>query len=1092
MRKHYATLLLFPFLICFLSDTHAQGIYQFWGITDFGGFNEQGTIFSTRFDGTGHRAREPFQMITPGEHPGNNSPAVYNNKMYGVMADPKVQSYSFIYEYNPATNQLLRKINIAEILNFDALHDNDAGFTFVLLNNKFYGVAEFGGSNHEGCLFEYNPANHQVKKLYDFTYATGRFPRCGLTVYNNKLYGLATGGGNFNAGTLFEFDPATNTYSKKFDFNEALHGKWPRTTLALYNGKLFGATSIGTGATLGGCIFWFDPANSTFSKRVDLSSIGAGAIYHGMTVFNNKLYGLTVIGGTYNKGILFEFDHTTSTLTKKIDMSEAGSSGSGTLAIWNNKLYGNSFSGGANGRGAVYEYDPAANILTPRAAFNDLNGAGGTGYLTLYNNRLYGFTINGGIYNTGVLFEFNPASNSYVKKLDIGSSTTGYQPTGHLNYYQRKFYGTTCKGGQYGSGVIYSYDPYTQQYTVLHNFNAPEGEPFIHGGMVLYNNKFYGVTMNGGTNNFGVLYEFDPATKAYTVKVNFSFPTGASPCGRLSVLGSKLYGTTLSGGTWNKGTIFEFEPATNSYTPRFYFPAAYGSPRAGMTLYGGKFWGTGNFEETYERGFIFSWIPGTNAITREYDLKNTDGKEPGGLVVLNNELWGLTYDNNLLPGEINGHLFSFDPATKIMTTRHEFDIQTTGALPLSTPAIMNGKIYGLTVNGGSYQYGGTLFEYDPANNKTTAKVNFTGLNGRQPRYTQLTTAPALVSPGHAGVCWNASEVITVNNTNNSQWIPFTDSEGQAIAEINPNGNNLGNISVRFYTHSGDTRKDPAGRAYLDRNITITVTNQPTSPVTVRLYILKSELDKLITTPGSGVNGLTNLSVFKSGDACTNAIIQNAEKISSTSSNWENDYVFTTTVNSFSTFYFASSSFAALPINLETFTGTVKPNGNLLTWKASCTGASTFTIERSTDGLPFTPIGTVQAAQQDCNHPFQFTDPDISPATFYYRLKMEEQGSPASYSKIVMLNRGGAKFLQLAIAPNPVSGNTATLRTNASSSQQVLISIHDVAGRKVWQQTIQVQAGAGTVPLSIGHLGTGLYILQYQEGEKMVPVRFVKR
>ncbi|MBO9631491.1 MAG: T9SS type A sorting domain-containing protein [Chitinophagaceae bacterium] len=1091
MRKQYA--ILFFLCIIFLQDTRAQGIYQFWGVTDFGGYDNQGTLFSTRFDGTGLRTREPFQIITPGRNPLNHRPVVYNNKMYGIMADATSHDFTFIYEYNPATNQLIRKADIGQLINLDQVTQSESTFTLTLFNNKFYGISTHGGSTYTGCLFEYNPANNQVKNLYEFSVNTGRYPENALTLYNNKLYGVTSGGGAFGHGTLYEFDPATNTHTKKMDFNEAVHGKWPDAGLTVYDGKLYGATTTGTGNLSGGAIFWFDPGNSTFSKRADLSSINASGVYKSMTVFNGKLYGTTYGGGANDLGVLFEFDPGTNALTKKYDLNMAGSYGTSELTVYNNKLYGSTNRGGANDYGTIFEYTPATNAFTPRATFSINTGIGGIGYLTLYNNKLYGFTNRGGAYSLGTFFEYNPATNGYTKKLDMSHSTTGFEPGGHLNYYQRKFYGITSSGGTYGNGGIYSYDPYTQQYTLLHSFDETDGYPSGNGGMVLYNNKFYGTLASGGTYLSGVLYEFDPATNEYTVRMNFNHPTGSSPQARLSVLGSKLYGTTHRGGPDDMGSIFEFTPATNTLTTKYYFPAGYGYPKSGMTLYGGKFWGTGEKGGAGDRGIIYSWIPGTNSITKEYDLKEGNGTNPvGGLVVLNNELWGLTYNNSYPVDGNYGNLYSFNPATKIMTNHHGFQITSTGAWPFGTMAVMNGKLYGLTTLGGDLRIGGTLFEYDPAKSLLTKKVDFTGPNGRQPRWNQLTIAPALVSPGHAGVCWNASEVVTVNNTNNGQWIPFTDSEGQAIAEINPNGNNLGNVSVKFYTHNGPTRKDPAGRAYLDRNITISVTNQPTTPVSVRLYIRKTELDKLVSTPDAGVNGLTNLSIFKSDDACANMISKNAEKISSTAASWENDYVFTTTVNSFSTFYFASSSFAALPINLESFTGTVKPNGNLLSWKASCTGPSSFTIERSTDGLQFNPIGTVQAAQPDCDHPFQFTDPDLSPVTFYYRLKMEEQGSPAAYSKIVVLNRGGAAFLQLKVSPNPVSGNTATLQTNSSSSKQILISIHDVAGRKVWQQTIQVQAGVGTVPLAIGQLGTGVYILQYQQGDKQVPVRFIKR
>ncbi len=120
---------------------------------------------------------------------------------------------------------------------------------------------------------------------------------------------------------------------------------------------------------------------------------------------------------------------------------------------------------------------------------------------------------------------------------------------------------------------------------------------------------------------------------------------------------------------------------------------------------------------------------------------------------------------------------------------------------------------------------------------------FNVINGSSPRFTQLTTVPALVATGAPGSCTPGGSAM-INTTNNTTWVPFTDDEGYAVAEINANGNNLGNVSISFYTHNGATRKDAAGRLYLDRNISITVANQPATPVSVRFYIRKTEFESL--------------------------------------------------------------------------------------------------------------------------------------------------------------------------------------------------------------------------------------------------------
>src|SRR5688572_9576894 len=88
--------------------------------------------------------------------------------------------------------------------------------------------------------------------------------------------------------------------------------------------------------------------------------------------------------------------------------------------------------------------------------------------------------------------------------------------------------------------------------------------------------------------------------------------------------------------------------------------------------------------------------------------------------------------------------------------------------------------------------------------------------------------------------------VTINaeNGNTNYWVPITGPDGNIMAEIYANGNNLGTVTSSFYKNSGGIRSAP-GIKYLDRNITITPQFQPTLPlgsplVKIRLYISKAE------------------------------------------------------------------------------------------------------------------------------------------------------------------------------------------------------------------------------------------------------------
>src|SRR6266480_3124907 len=99
-----------------------------------------------------------------------------------------------------------------------------------------------------------------------------------------------------------------------------------------------------------------------------------------------------------------------------------------------------------------------------------------------------------------------------------------------------------------------------------------------------------------------------------------------------------------------------------------------------------------------------------------------------------------------------------------------------------------------------------------------------------------------VTDGTVNTC-NTGTTITIDATNSNYWVPITGPDGNIMAEIYANGNNLGTVTSFFYTNSGAIRIK-SGKPYLDRNITITPQNQPSSAVKIRLYISKAEFDAL--------------------------------------------------------------------------------------------------------------------------------------------------------------------------------------------------------------------------------------------------------
>ncbi len=99
------------------------------------------------------------------------------------------------------------------------------------------------------------------------------------------------------------------------------------------------------------------------------------------------------------------------------------------------------------------------------------------------------------------------------------------------------------------------------------NFDGVLKGNYPDGSMALFNNKFYGTTVEGGLYNSGVLFEWSPGTNLFTKKLDFKDTlTGKGPTGSLTLIGNAFYGMTTLGGDYGLGTLYKWNPMTNTIT----------------------------------------------------------------------------------------------------------------------------------------------------------------------------------------------------------------------------------------------------------------------------------------------------------------------------------------------------------------------------------------------------------------------------------------------------------------------------------------------------------------------------------------------
>lgn len=194
---------------------------------------------------------------------------------------------------------------------------------------------------------------------------------------------------------------------------------------------------------------------------------------------------------------------------------------------------------------------------------------------------------------------------------------------------------------------------------------------------------------------------------------------------------------------------------------------------------------------------------------------------------------------------------------------------------------------------------------------------------------------------------------------------------------------------------------------------------------------------------------------------------------------------------FSRWFYGSASgvgdIGVLPVELMSFSGTVRTEDNLLTWiTASERNSDYFLVERSGDGNSFEPIGSISAATHSSTPiQYQFADGAAPEGLSYYRLRMVDSDGSEAFSNIIALTRDA---LTILVYPVPVE-DVLFWSTVQEPIHRVII--HDALGRTVADGAAQGTQLSG--PL-LDRLATGTYSLQLlgEHDRVIARSRFIKR
>lgn len=166
--------------------------------------------------------------------------------------------------------------------------------------------------------------------------------------------------------------------------------------------------------------------------------------------------------------------------------------------------------------------------------------------------------------------------------------------------------------------------------------------------------------------------------------------------------------------------------------------------------------------------------------------------------------------------------------------------------------------------------------------------------------------------------------------------------------------------------------------------------------------------------------------------------------------------------------------SGLPVELLYFDYSIVSSQVILNWATSSeTNNNYFTIERSTDGISFETIATINGAgNSNSLLTYHFTDKNPIQGTSYYRLKQTDFNGKFEYFNAIACNFN-AKSVSTGLINSMVTDNISVNLTGESGNYT--ITIYNYSGQKVFESVYTTENSFSNLTIPFNNI-KGYYIL----------------
>lgn len=236
----------------FANDSYGRSPYgsltlsgsTLYGMTGFGGSSNGGTIFKLNTDGSGFALLHTFTgSASDGKNPSYGTLTLVGSTLFGMTQYGGSSDGGTVFKMNTNGTGFSLLHSFAGGTN-DGNQPRDA---LTLSGSTLYGMTSGGGSSDKGTVFRMNTDGSGFGLLHSFAGGTddGSTPLRSLTLSGSTLYGMTQYGGN-GYGTVFQINTDGNGFTLLHGFtSDSDDGRSPQGDVTVSGPTLYGLTYAG-------------------------------------------------------------------------------------------------------------------------------------------------------------------------------------------------------------------------------------------------------------------------------------------------------------------------------------------------------------------------------------------------------------------------------------------------------------------------------------------------------------------------------------------------------------------------------------------------------------------------------------------------------------------------------------------------------------------------------------------------------------------------------------------------------------------------------------------------------------------------------